>query len=283
MYPRTSHPVSAVPALIFATIVVIVPLLLLTRISFDLQDPRNLTAGVFDIANYLGIAGDSFYRRAIINTLIMATLTTLTCVVLAFPLSYVAARARSARIKALILIALFLPLLIGNVVRAIGWAAILADRGLLNGVLLWLGLTSEPIRILYTSTAVYIALVSVLLPYAVIVMQGSIEAISPALEDAAANLGAGTASILRRVLLPLAMPGIFAAATLCFILSMGAYATPVLVGGTGFPMLAPQVYEQIIKVSNWPLGSALAITLILVTALVVVASTVAVERRYGRV
>jgi putative spermidine/putrescine transport system permease protein len=173
-----------------------------------------------------------------------------------------------------------LPLLLGNAVRSAAWMVVMGTKGVANSMLLGLSLVDEPLKILYTPTAVVIALVSVLLPYAIITMQSVIDSIPKSLEEAGQSLGYSPFRTVLSVVLPLAMPGVVAAAAICFALGMNAYATPVLIGGPKMQMMGPLVYEQIAKVSNWPFGSTLACILMAATVVLTVISTSYLTRRY---
>jgi putative spermidine/putrescine transport system permease protein len=122
----------------------------------------------------------------------------------------------------------------------------------------------------------------VLLPFMIITLQSVIEGIDRSVEEAALNLGAGPVTMFARVIVPLASPGLLAGTLLCFILAMNAYATPVLLGGPKFHMMAPTVYEQIIKVSNWPFGAALSFMLMSLSAAAVIVAGLLMHRRAAR-
>jgi len=135
---------------------------------------------------------------------------------------------------------------------------------------------------MYTETAVVVGITAVNLPFMVLTLQAVIEGIDPALEEAALSLGAGPLATFRRVIWPLAMPGVLAGTILTFILGMNAYATPVLLGGPRFQMMGPVVYGQFAGLSNWPFGAALAFVLMTATLILTVASSALVQRRYRR-
>jgi len=141
-------------------------------------------------------------------------------------------------------------------------------------------LTSEPIIFMYTEFAVIVGILAVNLPYVVLTLQSVIEGIDRNLEEAAFNLGAGPISMARRVLLPLALPGLAAGAIFCFILSMNAYATPVLLGGPQFVMMGPLVYVQFAAKSNWPFGAAVSLILMMTTLILTATANLLVQRRY---
>jgi putative spermidine/putrescine transport system permease protein len=269
------------PAILIVTVFLILPLALTLRYSFNRFVPGQLMADAITLENYVKFATDPFYQHVLLTTLAVSVLTTGACLVIGFPMAYLIARA-SDRVKRVLIVVVVLPLFMGNAVRTAGWMVLLGDRGLVNATLALLGITTEPLVIMYTPTAVLIGLVSVLLPFMVMTLQSVIEGIGVSLEEAAANLGANPARVFARIIVPLAIPGAIAGTTLCFILAMNAYATPVLLGGPQFQMMAPILYEQITRVGNWPFGSALAFVLMATTLVLTLVSSAAVMRRYGR-
>ena len=268
------------PALLLVTLFLMAPLGLIARYSLDQFDPKELMLGVFQLGNYVKAFSDPFYQGVLATTALIAGLSTLIVVLLAFPTAYFISRVTSERLRSLLIILTVLPLLLGNAVRSAAWMVVMGTKGVANSVMLGLGLIDEPLKILYTPTAVVIGLVSVLLPYAIITMQSVIDAIPTSLEEAGQSLGHSPLRTMWSVVLPLAMPGIVAAAAICFALGMNAYATPVLIGGPSMQMMGPLVYEQIAKVSNWPFGSTLACILMAVTVLLTVVSTRYLSRKY---
>lgn len=277
--PVKARGVLAWPALVLVSLFLLAPLGLVVRYSLDVYDPAQLMLGVFSIDNYRKVIADPFYRNVLGVTARIALLSTLVTVLLALPVAYCISRTRSERRRSWLIILTVLPLLLGNAVRSAAWMIVMGTKGVVNSALLALGLISQPLAILYTPNAVVIALVSVLLPYAIITLQSVLDAIPPSLEEAAQSLGYSPLRTIFHVVLPLAMPGVIAASAICFSLAMNAYATPVLIGGPNMQMMGPLVYEQIAKVSNWPLGSALACVLMLSTVLLTIVSTRFLHRR----
>lgn len=275
-------PLLAGPALLLVGIFLLLPLGLMFRYSLNRFEPGQFMVEALTLENYAKFFGDPFYRSVLVTTLWVAALSTLFCIVGGLPAAYFIARVTSARLKGLLIILVVLPLLMGNAVRTAGWLVVLGDRGVLNAGLLALGITRDPIVILYTPVAVIIGLTSVLLPFMIITLQSVIEGIDRSVEEAALNLGAGPVTMFTRVIVPLASPGLLAGTLLCFILAMNAYATPVLLGGPKFHMMAPTVYEQIIKVSNWPFGAALSFMLMSMSAAAVIVAGLLMHRRAAR-
>ena len=268
------------PALLLVVLFLMAPLALILRYSFDRYDPAQLMLGIFELSNYVKAFTDPFYQGVLGTTARIAALSTAIVVVLAFPVAYCISRVESERLRSVLMIMTVLPLLLGNAVRSAAWMVVMGTKGVANSVLLGLGLVDEPLKILYTPTAVVIGLVSVLLPYAIITMQSVIDSIPASLEEAGRSLGHSPLRTVFNVVLPLAMPGVVAAAAICFALAMNAYATPVLIGGPKMQMMGPVVYEQIAKVSNWPFGATLACILMATTLVLTVVSSRYLSRRY---
>jgi putative spermidine/putrescine transport system permease protein len=197
--------------------------------------------------------------------------------VLGFPVAYFLARTRS-RFKSVFIILLVFSLMVGNVVRAAGWMIILGRAGVLNAILGHLGVPTTDF--MYTKTAVVVGCTAVVMPYFILTLQSVLEGIDFSIEEAAQNLGANFFTAFRRVVLPIATPGVAAGTVLIFILCMNAYATPVLLGGTSITMMAPALYDQVTRSSNWPFGSAIALILVFATLAMALFSNWLIHRRY---
>jgi putative spermidine/putrescine transport system permease protein len=230
--------------------------------------------------NYLKFFADPYYTGIFWTTLYVAGLCTVICLVLGLPLAYVLARTQS-RFKNILIILVVLPLFVGNAVRAAGWMTLLGNKGFLNVTLMDLGIIEAPMQMMFTEGAVIVGIVAVNLPYMVLTLQSVIEGINRSLEEAAFSLGAGPYEMTRRVLLPMALPGLLAGTILTFILGMNAYATPVLLGGPKFKMMGPLVFGQF-QLNNWPFGAATAFILMSATLVLTATANILVQRRYRR-
>jgi putative spermidine/putrescine transport system permease protein len=268
------------PATVFVAAGLLLPLAILFRYSLNTMDARRIMHEAFSPANYLKFFADPYYLGVLWTTLRVAALCTLICLVMALPLAYVLARTQT-RFKNVLIMLVVLPLFVGNAVRAAGWMTIFGSRGFLNVTLMQFGIIHEPLEIMYTETAVVAGIIAVNLPYMVLTLQSVIEGINRNVEEAAFSLGAGPATMFRRVLLPLSLPGILAGTILTFILSMNAYATPVLLGGPKFRMMGPLIYGQF-QLNNWPFGASAAFILMTATLGLTAAANILVQRRYRR-
>ncbi|SFJ00049.1 putative spermidine/putrescine transport system permease protein [Bosea sp. OK403] len=268
-----------VPATIFVAIGLLGPIAILFRYSLNQFIPGQFMVDGLTIENYIKFFTDSYYLNVLLRTVRVAVICTVACLIMGFPLAYVLARMES-RFKNLLIMLVVLPLFVGNAVRAAGWMTAFGSKGALNASLMGLGLINHPLEIMYTENAVLIGIVAVNLPFMVLTLQSVIEGIPRNVEEAAFSLGAGPAAMFRRVLWPLALPGILAGTILTFILAMNAYATPVLLGGPKFQMMGPLVYGQFAQQNNWPFGGAISFILMTATIVLTVAAHLIVQRRY---
>lgn len=271
----------AFPASLVVLVIMMVPLVMMLRYSFNQYDPVQMMKAGFTLENYVKFFSDRYYRAVFADTFMVAALCTVLALVLGFPVAYFLARTRT-RHKSLLIILLVFPLLVGNVVRAAGWMVVLGNAGFVNAVLMHLGVIEQPLKLLYTPLAVVIGTTAVVMPYMILTLQSVLEGVDFSIEEAARNLGAGSATTFWRITLPIVLPGVAAGTMLVFILCMNAYATPVLLGGSGITMMAPALYQQIARASNWPFGAALAGILIVATLCMALASNWLIHRRYVR-
>jgi putative spermidine/putrescine transport system permease protein len=267
------------PATVYVAIGLLVPLAFLFRYSLNQFVPGKFMVDALTIENYVKFFTDIYYTAVLTRTVRVALVTTAICLLLGFPLAYVLARTQ-VRYKNLLIMLVVLPLFVGNAVRAAGWMVAFGNKGVINASLMGLGAITTPIEIMFTEPAVIIGITAVNLPFMVLTLQSVIEGIDRAVEEAAFNLGATPLMMTRRVLFPLAMPGILAGTILTFILAMNAYATPVLLGGPRFQMMGPLVYGQFIQQNNWPFGGAVAFVLMTATLILTLAANLIVQQRY---
>ncbi len=268
----------AIPASLLVAALLLGPLAILLRISLNEYSATELMREALTAANYVRAFADPYYQSTLLNTMAIALLCTAMALLIGFPAAYWLARMES-RAKSLVVILTLFPLVIGGVVRTAGWMALVGTEGAINSTLRALGIIDAPMQMLYTPVIVVIGILSIALPYMILTLSATIENIPRSLEEASINLGAGPVTTFRRVVLPMARPGIAASSVLVFIMCMNAYVTPRLLGGPQFRMMAPAVYEQFVRGQNWPFGSALAFILLATTALLVLGWSIVLMRR----
>jgi putative spermidine/putrescine transport system permease protein len=249
----------------------IVPLALLARDSLNRFDPTELMIEAVTPENYLRFFADPFYWNVLVTTIRVSVIVTAVCLVLGLPMAWRLARTAS-RWKSALGVLMVLPLFIGSTTRTAGWMILFARGGMLDRLI--------GLQLMYAETAVVIGIIAINLPFTVLTLQSVFEGIDPRLEEAAASMGAAPSRAFWRVVFPLALPGVAIAAVLCFILSMNAFATPVLLGGPRFQMMAPLLYWAFGTDNNWPFAAAIAFILMTTTLALTVAANRTIPRRY---
>ncbi|TPF74691.1 ABC transporter permease [Brucella gallinifaecis] len=216
------------------------------------------------------------YRDVMMRTFSIAAITTIVCIILAFPLCAFLA-GRSDRTRNFLLIIVLLPFWTSILVRTTAWIVLLQDRGVINLVLQNLGIIDQPLGLLFTRTGVIIAMVHVMLPFLIFPLLGSMRAVDPRLMRAAASLGARPLYAFFRVYLPQVVPGLMAGAMLVFIITIGFYITPALLGGPGDQMVGYYISMFTTATLNWGLASSLGLFLLIITAVLFT-----LQRRFSR-
>jgi putative spermidine/putrescine transport system permease protein len=267
------------PGAILFLALVVVPLLLTLVLSFHVYDAATGIRDQATLSHYLAVVTDGYYLSIFWRTLRLAALTTLICALIGAPEAYILSRMRDPW-RSVFLLAIIGPLLVSVVVRAFGWSILLGSSGLLNQALRALG--SSPVRLLYTETAIVIALVHVMLPFMVIPVWTSLQKLDPMIEAAAWSLGASRFTALRRVVMPQIAIGLLSGSLVVFGLSASAFAIPGLLGGRRLKMAATLVYDEYMRELNWPLGAAIAVIVLVANLVIMLAYNRAVEARARR-
>lgn len=266
------------PAIFIVCLTMLAPLALLARYTLNRFDPSELMVTALTPQNYIRFFTDPFYLRVLATTLRVSIIVTTTCLVLGIPLAWRLARSES-RWKSAYVMAMVLPLFIGATTRTAGWMILFAHGGMLDIASRgFFGATS--LELMNTELAVIIGIVSINLPFTILTLQSVFEGIDPRLEEAAASMGAPPARSFRRVVLPLATPGVLIAGALCFILAMNAFATPLLLGGPRFQMMAPLLYWEFSSRNDWPFAGVLAFVLMASTLGLTLLANAVVPRQY---
>lgn len=265
------------PYALFLVLLLIIPFGSMAVFSLHPYSPTKIALPELTLDNYRQIAA-LYYVRLFGRTLQLSLVSTVICVVFGYPLAYVLARARP-RMQTLGLFLLIMPLMVSTVIRLFGWIVILGRKGLINEALAALGL--DPVRLLYTDTAVVIGLVNIFMPFMVLPLMAAIERIPPNLEEAAQNLGANWYRMFAKTIVPLSLPGLISGCLLVYSLSLSAFVTPALLGSPRDRMVGQQIYDEVLVSFNWPIASALALALVLLTAGVMFFALLA-TRRAGR-
>ena len=249
--------VMGLPGLVFLLALFAYPVLRLFSLSLD--------GGSF--SPYFEIAEDRFYFFILLETLKIGLFVALFSIILGYPVAFVMATA-SRYWATLVLICVLLPFWTSMLVRTYAWMAILGREGVINNVLIAFGVVDQPLRLLYNLNAVLIGMVHVLMPFFILPVYAVMRRIDPQLLQAAEGLGAGWWSVFRHIYLPLTLPGVAAGTALVFILSIGFFITPALLGGGRVMMMSVLIEQEVRSFLNWELAGALSVVLLAATLLV---------------
>ncbi|WP_261969601.1 ABC transporter permease [Prosthecodimorpha staleyi] len=271
------------PALMLFVAVVLIPLAMTVLLSFNDWGQYKGIEQVFILKNWREIWEDDYFLEMFLRTFRIAVLATLITALLGAPEAYILNRMQG-RWKGFFLLVILGPLLISVVARTLGWALLFGGaNGVVNKALMSLGVIGAPIPFMFTETGVVVALAHVMMPFMVLSVWAALQRVDPQIENVAMSLGAGHATILRRIVLPQIMPGILSGAIIVFSLSASAFATPSIIGGRRLKVAATLAYDEFLNTLNWPLGAAVAVLLLVALVLIVVGSNALIERRYAEV
>jgi putrescine transport system permease protein len=236
-----------------------------------------------NLGNYQYLIQDSLYWKAYLNSVKIAGISTLVCLLIGYPMAYGIARARPDR-RTLLLLLVILPFWTSFLIRVYAWIGILKTNGLVNNVLLWLGLIEEPIVMMQTDFAVYLGIVYSYLPFMILPLYANLEKLDGTLLEAASDLGARPWRTFLSVTLPLSAPGILAGSLLVFIPAVGEFVIPALLGGPDTLMIGRVLWDEFFSNRDWPVASAVAIALLLllVVPIVIFQHTQAKNAEAGR-
>ncbi|MEJ5083742.1 ABC transporter permease [Ochrobactrum sp. MYb379] len=247
------------PLLFFLTVGFIYPIVTLIKLSFS--------KGF--LATYGRIFVEPLYLSVLFSTVTVALIVTIAGVLLGYPVAFAMARLNK-RWAFVVAACVFIPLWTSILIRSYAWIVLLQRNGLVNSLLKTTGLADQPVKMLYTQGAVILAMTHVLLPFVILPIFSVLRTVPNDYLRAARNLGAGAVSTFLRITLPLSLPGVFAGATICFVLALGFYITPALVGGPGSMLMPTLIAQQTTVVVDWPFAAALS-TVLLVMTLVFIA------------
>lgn len=257
-----------------ASLLLLAPFLLLTLLVFILPLGvllrESLFVPEFGLAHYARVFDQPVYLRVMGRTLRIAAIVTAATLLLAYPLAMVMARARGWVLGVLVL-CVMLPLWTSVLVRTYAWVVLMQRNGLINQMLVATGLADQPQRLLYTEGAVILAMVHVLLPFMVLPLWSTLRAVPPDYARAAAMLGAGPWRVFARVTWPLSLPGVASGCLMVFLLALGFFVTPSLVGGPQQMMISTLIGQQVRELLNWPFAGALVGCLLVFTLALVAA------------
>ncbi|MER9233708.1 ABC transporter permease [Mesorhizobium sp. M0622] len=244
------------PALILIVLFFVVPVLVLLLRSVTEPEPG--------LQNYAALLGDGTYARVFFNTFLVAALVTIVTVLVAFPVAWMLAIVPSG-LASIVFGIIILSMWTNLLTRTYAWMVLLQRTGVINRTLMATGVIDQPLPLINNLTGVTIGMVYIMLPFMILPLVGTLRAIDPMTLRAASLCGASPFQAFRRILLPLSLPGVAAGGLMVFVMSLGYFVTPALLGGTSNMMLAEMIAQMVQSLLNWGLGSAAAFILLVVT------------------
>lgn len=218
------------------------------------------------IDNFAYMWEDSLYVRTYLNSLKIATICTIICLLIGYPMAYAIVKAQGTT-RYILLLLIILPFWTSFLLRVYSWMGLLADQGTLNSFLIWIGVIEKPIRLLYSQFAVYVGIVYTYIPFMILPLYANMEKLDMSLQEAAADLGAKPIAGFFTVTLPLTLPGIIAGSLLVFIPATGEFVIPDLLGGGNVLMIGRVLFSEFNANHDWPVASAVAIVLVILLVL----------------
>jgi len=259
------------PVTLWSLLLIAIPLVYVFVLSFCKIDARHNIAWSFTFANYIKLA-DPEFLGIYLNSLIIAALTTIFCILGAYPFAYIMTLASPLR-KTLMMVFLMLPFWTNSLIRLYGWRTLLGTNGYINEFLQWAHIVKAPLELYPTRGAVILGMVYVLFPFMVLPVYTSIDKLDKSLLEASRDLGGNKVKTFFHVTLPLTAPGIFAGSIMVFIPALGYFFVSNLMGGARYQLISNVIQRQFKEAFNWPFGAALSVVLILITLLMVRAYT----------
>jgi putative spermidine/putrescine transport system permease protein len=254
----------ALPLALFMLAFFVAPLLVLIATSLHADGSNS----GWSLGQYGKFLGDTFNLRVLVETLWLGVKATIVCLFFGYPLAWLTARA-SPRVQSLLLFLIVLPILTSVVVRTFSWIVILGKQGVLNKMLLGIGLIDEPLKLLFSETGVVMVLAQVQLPLIVLPLMTTLSRIDPNLVSASAALGAGEWRTFWKITLPLSVPGMIAGCILAFAACVTAFVTQTLIGGARLVYMPLFIYQQATGANNWPFAAAMSV-IFMIAVLVIV-------------
>jgi spermidine/putrescine transport system permease protein len=265
------------PALIWLLALIILPHADLAILSFRERIATREYAR--SLAQYKTFFVEPLYWHVFVRTAWMSVLATLLTLLLAFPIAWIIAKSARGRVGSLLFIICLIPFWVSETIRTLGWMILLRESGVLPALLVKLGLTDMPVELLYRDATILVGLVYTSLLFMVVPLVSSLESLDDSLIEAAYDMGANGLTILRTIVVPHAAPGITAGCIVVFMLTLGNYLTPTLLGGKNSQWFTEQIYAQFITRFNWEQGAAFGFLLLgLSTALVMLGLRLAGQR-----
>jgi len=268
------------PLLLVLLLAFVAPVLLMLPLSLHEYLPGEGISTQWTLSNYTDLVTDGYYREVLVRTLVLGLGVTAICLLLGYPLAYFIANAGPTLRLTLTMLVIF-PMLLNLVVRSFGWIALLANRGLVNNMLIDIGLIEKPIKMMFNLFGLLVGMSHIFLPFMVLMLVPAIQAIPKDVQAAAYTLAASRARVFWSVTLPMSAHGILSGSILVFVLTISALVTPRMLGGPTYKVMATMIYDDFLQTLDWPAGAAMSFALTALTLLVIGLSSRLLKRWGG--
>lgn len=255
------------PIIAYSLLLIILPLIYIFFISFMKSDSYGGIIYTFNINNYLEIF-NIVYVKVFLKSFIISSISTLICILISYPFTYFISQ-KKGYIKNVLITLIMIPFLTNSLIRTYGWIILLRKHGLINEVLLSLGLISTPLNLMYNNFSIIIGMVYTLLPFMILPLYSSMEKINPKVIDAASDLGASKIRTFFEIIIPYTKTGLFNGIIMVFIPCLGYFFISDLLGGGKLMILGNLIKNQFLTARNWPFGAAISIAMLIVSYILV--------------
>jgi spermidine/putrescine transport system permease protein len=255
------------PLLLWLSLLILIPHVDMALLS--LRERVGVGEYAVSFANYGTFFGEPLYMRTFLRTATMSVLATLITLIIAFPVAYYIAKIAKGRTQSALFLLCLVPFWVSELVRTFGWMILLRETGVFSNLLQWTGLAAGPVEMLYNDAAIMVGLVYTSMLFMVVPLVTTLESLDDAVIEAGYDLGGSGFSVLREVIIPHAMPGIVSGSIVVFMLSLGNYLTPTMLGGKDSLWFTELIYSQFIVRFNWELGAAFGFMLLILSSFIV--------------
>lgn len=255
------------PFFLWITCLIILPHIGILMLS--LQEKIGVAKYQFGFGNYLEFFLEPIYWNTLLRTAVMSIFVTFMTLIIGFPIAFYIAKLARKRVKAGLFLLCLIPLWVSDLVRSFGWIVLLRETGIISSWLQSIGLIDGPIELLYNDITVIVGLVYTVMLFMIVPLVTTLEGMDDSLVEAGFNLGGSRFTVLRRIIIPYAMPGIVTGCIIVFMLTAGSYLTPILLGGKNSQWFTEQIYDKFITYYNWEVGAAFGVLLLFFTSFTV--------------
>lgn len=269
------------PVLLWLVLLIVLPHIDLLRMSLRARDMDR--DAIWTVSNYLNFFKEPIYWLTFTRTAVYAILVTLMTFIVAMPVAFYITKVAAPRFHGFLMMLLLMPFWVSELVRVYGWMILLRESGVINHFLTRLGLLNQPVEMLYNDVTMVMGLVYTSMLFMAVPLVSVLESLDDSLIEAACDLGAGMGTILFRIVIPHAMPGIVSGSIVVFMLTLGNYLTPNLMGGKNSLWFTEQIYNQFIASFNWNQGSAFGFLLLVLSSLVIWVGLKLIRQQLSRV